>query len=122
MKSTVLRNVMWAYCLSCEQEHIMQRLESQGFLKKLTGPGEDVLAFKCTKCKCPGDVHGVCETKSPFHPDAVLSRTCVALRKIIAQYSIPKFPVSELWFLKFVDHLFHFEHSEFINDILRFMK
>ncbi|XP_064113280.1 uncharacterized protein LOC135219966 isoform X2 [Macrobrachium nipponense] len=116
--NSVSRNVtLWTYCHNCMKEHTMKREASQGFFKKLTGPSEEVLLLKCNECKCLGEVHGVCKTKSPFHPDEVLSRTCAALRKIIAQYSISNFPVSEFWFLKF---LIKFSTLNIMNLFVRF--
>ncbi|XP_068220747.1 uncharacterized protein [Palaemon carinicauda] len=72
--NTLSKNVTeWTHCHNCNDVHKMERL-SRGILKKLTGSDKDEVALRCIECRCPGEVHGVSETRSPFHPDIVIEK------------------------------------------------
>ncbi|XP_068220739.1 uncharacterized protein [Palaemon carinicauda] len=128
--NTLSKNVTeWTHCHNCNDVHKMERLPpgiweklSRGILKKLTGFDKVVVALKCIDCSCPGEVHGVSETRSPFHPDIVIEKTYTDLQNVIHQYSIPNFPISEDWYLKFLNQLLPFEYTYFIKDIDTFVK
>ncbi|XP_068220317.1 uncharacterized protein [Palaemon carinicauda] len=119
--NTFSKNVTeWTHCHCCDDDHKMERL-SRGILEKLTGFGKDVVALKCIDCRCPGEVHGVSETRSPFHPDIVIEKTYTALQNVIHQYSMPNFPIPEDWYLKFLNQLLPFEYTDFMKDIYTFV-
>ncbi|XP_068220743.1 uncharacterized protein [Palaemon carinicauda] len=120
--NTLSKNVTeWTHCHNCDDDHKMERL-SRGILKKLTGSDKDEVALRCIECSCPGDVHGVSETRSPFHPDIVIEKTYTDLQNVIHQYSIPNFPIPEDWYLKFLNQLLPLEYTDFMKDIDTFVK
>lgn len=108
-----------AYCHNCRKEHKVKRFEI-GIKKYIPGigVGADLLAFKCVECKCSGDLHGISEVESPFHPRRCLQDTRNLLRKTLTRHSFPGYAVEERRFLIHLNQHLYCEHQEFIRELL----
>ncbi|CAL4123139.1 unnamed protein product [Meganyctiphanes norvegica] len=118
------------FCHQCQKDHIMERLDEatiMEYAKKFMGYKQHpIVTFRCTECKCDGNMHGVnlmlnsggIHNNFGLDINRILHHTTNMLSKLVEKHSLPTSNMTEKDLIKFVMKEANVETNTFLNAIL----
>lgn len=113
------------FCHVCNYYHVFTRIETRSWMNKVTTNYN--IGYKCTECKCPGDVHGENgkEDEKYEHPESygftplsLLHHTRNNIEKVLGDLCLPEYKIQENEYIKWLECFVKQEAQQFCKDLL----